>query len=491
MLVRTQPDVLAAPLASALTALDVPTLTWLLWLLARTAAQLPTALVEPLLRLAGDPHLCIRTLARQLAAQERLSQEALPSQAADELLLRRAGERTDQSTQADPSADSLAYAVAELVEDIAGERIARVEGLLPGLKSAVVARVAVERSSDRSRRKLDQQLRHLTVRSDRHLPDALLAPEEAVEAELQSAAGGARAALALDGRLARDAEAVEAQLCDLLLDDPQLALTMEAARMPRPAFPFPPGKGSPAWSGATALEDPNGQDLLLLTSTESGEAAPQFTFDGSRWRLIGVSESWTLGTDAYTDGPEGHVSRSAAIELRPLGDLAGLDRPPFGEGHIRSWFLDVGAASPPLGAHALPLVGVDQGPRYGGAFGRAGLGKAAGLLVPQPSLIAMLDLQRRNTLLELALGDYQGAALLYRTWRCRYGRSEYRLSEPSLRGSALFLRNDLFERLRTTLGGNLVWREYVVGRDVKGTPRAGPQSPLVPSHRNDFELPPR
>lgn len=491
MLVRARPGVVAAPLGAALASLDVPTLTWLLWVLAAADPRVVTELAEPLLRLALDPHLCVRTLARQLAVEAGLSPGALPAQGADELLLRAADQKPERLTLADANEESPSYAESELVEDMAGERIRRAEGLLPDLKLAVVARVAAQRSSDRWRRKLDQQLRHLTIPGDRHLPDALLAPEEAVEVALQEAAGGARAALAAGGRLAPDPEAAEALLCDMLLDDPQLALTMEAARMPRPAFPLPPGKGSPAWTGATALEDPSGEELLLLTSNESAEAAPEAAFDGSKWRLIAVRESCILGADVYTNAPEGHVSRNAAIELRPSGDLVALDRPPFGEGHIRSWFLDVVVASPPGRDQALPLVGLDQGSQYRGSFGRSGLGKAGRLLVPQPGLLAMLDLHGRNTRVELALGDHQGAGLLYRTWRCRYGTSEYRLSEPSLRGSALFLRSDLFERLRATLGPKLVWREYEVGRDVKAKPGGGPQSPLVSSDRNDFDLPSR
>ena len=85
--------------------------------------------------------------------------------------------------------------------------------------------------------------------------------------------------------------------------------------------------------------------------------------------------------------------------------------------------------------------------------------------------------------------DEQGVALLLRTWRSRYGTSEYELSEPSLRGSAMFLRSDLFERLRVILDVRLVWREHTVGVNMSQLSVPPPQSPLLPTDRSDFDLP--
>ena len=94
------------------------------------------------------------------------------------------------------------------------------------------------------------------------------------------------------------------------------------------------------------------------------------------------------------------------------------------------------------------------------------LGYAGPFLAPQTSLVTTLGLVPTTEPLDLALYDDQGCGLVYRGWRSFYETSEYELPRPSISGSALLLRPDLFDRLSRHMQGCLTWREHLVGVNV-------------------------
>src|SRR5207253_5137139 len=96
-------------------------------------------------------------------------------------------------------------------------------------------------------RRIERQRRSLVGNANPRWPDALFGPTEAAEQALQAVAGGARAALAIEGRLLPDPKAWEDRLTSLLLNDVQLPLALERAREPRPGPQLPPGSRAEIW----------------------------------------------------------------------------------------------------------------------------------------------------------------------------------------------------------------------------------------------------
>lgn len=494
LLIRLRPQIVAPAINAALEGrLDVPTLTWLLEVLA-TMHQPPVLVAEPLLRrLAGRGELVIRAVARRLLAKNGFTVDSPPSQPASTELARACqasarGRSHDPMGFAGGVAEELTARACALTDDAAGWRLASAEAMLPGLRQAVVWCVADALGSEALNDRMAEQLRSLGVVGTRvQLPDALLAIDEAVEEAIQETAGGGRAALAAIGELVADPVAWEDGLADRLLRDPLLALAVEGSRVPRPSISMPPGPGDPRWAGG--IQD--GRDIVLRPPvTPAAPATDVVVTAGGAWRVLGLVERWTparprpaatlrLAPDGATFAdvlrtprpePEpvhASVIRYAAVEVRPPGDLNGLDALPVAQGGRDAWFRRL-PQRPRLEGRASPLVGIDADVPTGAARERCSLGLGSPFLAPLPLLIATLSLLPTDDALSLEMRDTAGPALLYRCWRTQYTVTvgERELPQALLRGGALLLRQDLFELLLGKSGGALAWREHLVGSDV-------------------------
>ena len=200
MLIAVRPTTVTTVLESALLTLSDPaTLTWLLRVIERhrgEAASLISECRNALTELAQGPHLTVRALARRLLPSSQVP-PLDPCEPDPELLERphavfllSADADTDQPDSAESS---------NIVEGVAGGRLARAEQLLPGLKGAVVRRVAEAQQDERYRHRMDMQLRAYADQVRRRRPDVVLASVETVEDALQRAAAGARGARLMNG----------------------------------------------------------------------------------------------------------------------------------------------------------------------------------------------------------------------------------------------------------------------------------------------------
>jgi hypothetical protein len=102
--------------------------------------------------------------------------------------------------------------------------------------------------------------------------------------------------------------------------------------------------------------------------------------------------------------------------------------------------------------------------------GRLGLGVPDSLLVPTPSLIALLHLRPGEP---CRYKDEAGVGLALVTWRAEYDVSDYYLARPRTCGSGIVIRPDLLAALVTVAGEErLILRDFVVGDRELGTPDA-------------------
>ena len=92
--------------------------------------------------------------------------------------------------------------------------------------------------------------------------------------------------------------------------------------------------------------------------------------------------------------------------------------------------------------------------------GRHGLGIQTPLFTASPWLVGTLDLYPGDY---FVLDDIDGPALALVTWRTEYDTSDYHLAWPRLCGSAIVIREDLFERMLGALSGQLVLRDFLAG----------------------------
>jgi hypothetical protein len=294
VLMRLRPTLVGPALGRALSArLDVVTLTWLLKLLTATDLHdLSDFVREPLRRLALARPLRIRSLARSALGSIGESVGPLPASAPEPGLLDERAERivepriwTPMRHEHEPASYDIdeqdmdsthaesAHGEAQagsLVTEVAGARLKRSRGALIGLRPVVVARVAKELTGDRFRRRMRAQLDHLSSRARPRRPDAILASDEIVEQAVQEVAAAGRAAYAAAGRLITDPDGWELALATALDDGVLLAVAVEAARVPRPALSFPPGRGGREW--ATAQRDNDDQQIHTLQAISSADA---------------------------------------------------------------------------------------------------------------------------------------------------------------------------------------------------------------------------
>lgn len=305
-------------------------------------------------RLAAGPHLTVRAIARRLLAAN--TRPELPTASPDDALLQRSRAGRiwtphDEEEQTSEAEDEL----ADVIDQVAGSRLAEAETFLPGLRVAVRVRVENTVAEDRYQRRIRAQIDALGDKLRERMPDAYLAIEEAIEDALQRTAAGGRAARLIAGYPIGDPALWEDRLAEVLLDDPSLALAIEATRQPRPAIPPPPGFDDPAWVALRACarqaQQPDGFRVAaaserrgVLSGTLTVESADTAaTVDGGAfqdWRLKASAEWRTLIPSDYRR-PDLHARRYRALEVRPPDDEKALGAAPFADGDQRAWFTPI------------------------------------------------------------------------------------------------------------------------------------------------------
>lgn len=456
-LLLEQPAAVANGIRDALAHLSDPaSLTWLLSLLTRSASPGSPALATsagPLAALAVGPHLSVRVLARGLIDP---APALPPPEPADAELT-----HTSPAKLWTPDVDDVDgppnAAAQEVVGSVAAERLAAAETLLPGLTAAVLRRTASVLNDDELKRRMQRQLGALQDRNGQaqQWPDAWLAIDESAEDALQRAAAGARSA---DLRRAylRDPAAREAELAHALVDPPDLALSLEAVRLPRPAIAAPPAPNDQVWDTLTTHVGAGSSGTSFGTVDSSVIAQfSQLEDAGDGWRMLGhIEVLHSPPPERDREGADRFVYRFRGLEVREEDDARGLDAPPFAKGQLEQW--KWGPAEGPGLRTLEPLMGLDLAVGEG-TDSPYGLGLPKAALVPGPGLMAAL----RGTLSgAYQLSDRDRPLLELRIWRSLYERSDYHQPWPRLTGAALVVTREGFDRVLAT-APRLVQRDFI------------------------------
>ena len=421
---------------------DPATLAWLLRLIETSStatAPMITACRQTLVRLAGGEHLVVRALARRLLRDDAPS---LPPPAADDMELL-AGSGTHIRTPDDPHSEHSACA-EDLVQNVAGSRLCYAEATLPGLRRAVVSRVAAAVASDDHRHRVHVQLDHYSDRSDPHWPDAYLDCEQIVEDALQRVACAGSTVKVRLGQAA----AWEDRLAGSLLDDPEVSLALETRRLPRPALPAPPQPGDDRWGGT---------ETATTLSVEPADIAwAESLIQVRGWPLIATVELQTFQHPDVLDRREIAVMRHRVPELRDAAGISRIESLPAA-GDMRRWVEDLCPSGVHRLAGAMPIFGLDcRGECVGD--GRQGLGWQTQLLTPTDALLQTLGLRPAEP---FKLYGSHGGGIALITWRTAYDGGAFSLPRPRLIGSGVTAHPDLIRRLIADTDNKLVIRDFV------------------------------
>lgn len=512
LLAETHPTLTAEALVLVLAHLAEPaTLTWLLAVINELGSNrniLITRCFASLTRLCDSPHLTVRALSRQLlTAVDAVAESPPPFDPIPELIERpstpiwtpepdeTAGPKIDQKSGLSPDGkdtsskphSSNAKKANFILSDAARIRILRAEKLLPRLRPAVIAELVRTLGGEHYNWRLNTQLESLASRAEFRWPDAFIAPYEIAEEVLQRVAGGGRVARALAGEIISDPVAWEYSLALMLLNDPHVPLEFEAIRVPRPELPAPPGHGDAIWQQiTTSASHSTTEDVpKLVAAIHDGDRIAATTILDAATKTPTVSEgrykAWkviaSLETRVSSPRPSWPakeaitVTRCAAIELRRSHDRAGLKMPPIGNGDLGVWSTTFPHDMTVLSLERTgPLIATDAN---NGATvdGINGLGYPCTPLAPSYALLQKLGLQPSKRLFQLV--DERGdIALAARSWRTNYVVSDYEMDWPTLCGTDLVVRPDIFDRIVAICGSNLAWREYIDGTVRLLTPEA-------------------
>ncbi len=445
LLIEHRPSVMVEAINRALSSLSDPaTLSWLLATLASAENDGETVVIASqaaLGELSTRSLLTIRALARRLVRGE--SPPLVASSVPDAALLPDGMQLISLSTEdADPDPSQKTMFV-DFIDSVAGARLDRAEGLLPGLGIAVQKRAISSLDSEIVQKRLRSQLDCLASQVRKRWPDAYLVNEETVEETIQAVAAGGRAALLAAGQFAYDGVAWEDALASALLDDPEIPLQLEATRQPRPAVAAPPTSGDKIWSsirdrarGASQIEtgfQAGGEEQGMIFGTVSLkeaaklESIAQGTF--ADWRWLGFAERRIVEPVGWREGKELTAFRYCAMEVRGPGDQEALLIPPFTSGDLRLWKavvkMEHGAL---LFARSQPLLGIDRNLRLA-ADSKQGLGLPPFILTPSPTILAALTLRPGE---RFCYRDPSGPGLALVTWRADYDRNEYQLTHQRI-----------------------------------------------------------
>jgi hypothetical protein len=458
MLVDCRPSAAGVAVGRALSTLSDPaTLAWLLSLLdsADTSPSLLDSCQTALRDLAARDLLTVRSLARRMIKGPA---PRLPPSAPREATNGQSGP---------PVVSDEPPGLDELLESTAGQRIRNGASFMPTLRSTVRSDVETKLSSEATAARLERQLNAFSDRASGRWPDAFLAHREAIEESVQSIASSGRATLMMSGEATNSRTEWENDFAAVLLDSPQLSLTLEALRRPRPALPPPPAGGDAIWMGGFGGED--GKPLVKRGKVLSGTltVAPSSSLDEVQggpytgWYWLATTEERRLKHPEWNVKRELIARRYRAVEIRNVNDDQALDVPPVGPGGLGFWRLRAEPIrSESLFASSQPLIGTDRELEEVGDS-RQTLGAPPEALGPLPILLAALSVQPGEAFTRVdAAGT--GLALLY--WRAEYDVSDYYLARPRATGVGVVIRPDLLAKLAEVVGETrLVLRDYVVG----------------------------
>lgn len=474
LLLEERAEIAAPAFRIALSAISDPaTLTWLLRLIELAEGRsIPVreSCQEILRDLTSRNLLTVRALARRLLLGEQ--PPLVPPAPADAVLL---GRSEKILWTPNKSGESLREQVGldDFIESVAGVRLKRGERILPGFQEAARVRVAKLFRDEAIRKRLHSQLDSLADRLRKRWPDAFMVHEQTIEAALQSIATGGRTACIMAGNLISDPVVWEDKLASALLDDPNIPLTLEACRQPRPPLAPPPGHGHNVWeqiheraAGNSNMpieeafqENSHLLATLTITSANFSPVVERGMFRG--WYWLGTIENRLVKHQDWHHEADLVAKRYCVLEVRDVDDRQALALPPLTAGDLRMWRAEVAPTFvAPLMSTSQPLVGVDNELIMIGD-GRQGLGVPDLLLTPTASLIALLNL---HPSVPFSFEDNDGIGLALVTWRAEYDTSEYHLARPRMSGSGIVIRPDLFARLIAAIGERrLVLRDFVVG----------------------------
>ena len=325
------------------------------------------------------------------------------------------------------------------------------------------------------KQRLHSQLDNLGDRTRKRWPDAFLVNEEIIEATLQSIAAGGRAAMLATGNLVTDGVAWEENLASAIQDDPEVPMTLEATRQPRPPIPLPPGNGDAIWgrirdrargasTGDSGIEEALDDEGTLVATVRvqprgSVRNVEHGKFRG--WRWLGTMERrWVEPLDWRAE-KELSAIRYCVLEVRDIDNRQALNLSPVASGDLRMWKAPIDPVPTAVVLRETqPLIGVDRELQFVGD-GREGLGAPPAILTPTAALIMSLALEPGEG---CTYRDRDGIGLALVTWRAEYDRSDYYLARPRIRGSGIVIRPDLFDRLAEGAGEHrLVIRDFVIG----------------------------
>ncbi len=487
LLVEYFPDAAAKAVSVALSTISDPaTLVWLLTVLDSLGDLAKPALAQShlaLRELLSRDHLTARALARRLVTSE---EPPLAPSSVPELALLPGGLQlvtVDAGGDA-PELDTRAW-IEALLDSVAGDRLQRMEPVLPGFRAAVQRRATSALESEVVRTRLRSQLDSLSSQTQKRWPDAYLANEEAIERILQTVAAGGRAALLAQGELVNDGVVWEDMVASILADDRSIPLLLEATREPRPPLPPPPGRGNEIWmrildrargasKAQTGIEIAVEKEGLFSATIDIGDATTARSVELGKykgWKWLGFSERRRIQKGDWQDVEDLLSARYCMAEIRDPGFQDALHVSPAASGDLRLWRAIVDGL-PAVSAlkQNRPLIGVDHSLDLAGD-GRAGLGVPNFVLTPTPALLASLALKPAEG---FSYVDARGAGLALVTWRAEYDRSDYYLAFPRIMGSGIVIRADLFDLLVEAAGDDrLVIRDFVLGATVL-SPQASP-----------------
>lgn len=486
-MLRARPDLLGSALVVTLPRLDVPTLTWVLSVLldSERGQSVVMTTAEPLRSLAQSEFLTVRTFARRLleragvdhgpVSTEETVEGSLDAPTAPAGVAVRVSD--DPSNSASEQQDESQYVgtagreralrdATNVVDQACGDRIRRVDRSLAGLRDEVVRRFAERLRSGEIGDRVHAQLDDLVNRAEPRMPDAVTADVEVAEETLQSVAGDVRTLPAMAGVVTADPAAWDGELVAAIQDDPFVPLSLEAARVARPSISRPPTATDSGWREVPSdqLAGFDSSEVRFLVRP-TGPLDPTFVSEGplSGWHVLGLLEQ-SEPSGRSTDALRTRSVRRAAYEVRSGGAGPPAWVPPMGFGDAMVFRAPTsripGRRSLSL-RETQPIVGEDQGEGNRGSVITSALGMPAPLLAPSRALVTVLGLVPSEDPYDLALRDELGRAVAIRTWRAGYGSGEYELPRPTLWGTDILIRGDLFSRLQE-LAGPLVWREHAM-----------------------------
>ncbi|RJQ92767.1 hypothetical protein [Amycolatopsis panacis] len=354
---------------------------------------------------------------------------------------------------------------SDLADNLLADRLAAA-GRPAGLRDAVIELAVDAFAHGGVEQLLRQQLDQLLNPNSRSEPDAYLADEAAIEDALQRAAAGLHTANARNGVLL-DPLPFERSTATRLADDPRFALRAELARIPRPITRPDPLHWSlePApWAHERGEQPPWPPDGLRALASQrclpGGPAALARVDSGPHtdWVQVALIEQHVTPARSYPESPRRQIFVFLGIEVTdhepPSASL------PLGSSPWQLWTttsrprdLSASQIASQLATVDSPLVAFVDNGRNSPWLRRTGPGAPPFALVPLAPLIIVFDLVPTPRICGFSLSDSRGPALISRHWRGHpVHDGNYQPLFPSVEGTDLILRPDLFDRLRALAG---------------------------------------